>query len=462
MKYQKLIEAILEAVGGKENVVSATHCFTRLRLHFRDDSIVDDAKVKAISGVVGVNKQGKEYQLIIGTEVGNLYPEFVDLVGLKAMDQVPIREPEAKEKFFDKVIGIVVGTFVPLIGLIAAGGTLKGLLSLFVQMKLLSSDSSTYMLLYATANAIFYFFPIFIGFTAGKKFKATPYLSALVGAILIYPSIIQAVEAGAKGDLFGIPLSYINYSNTVLPAIFAAWLVSVLEKFFKKHIPHVLQMVFVPFFVLIIAIPVVLLGVGPIITVLSNGLSIGLEWIYNLSPLLTGLIFGGLWSLIILFGLAWGIVPILINYTVQYGNDPIYGMLAPAALGMAGAVLAVALRSKNNEIKSLGISTGVTGLLGVTEPAMYGIAIPARKPFIFASIGTGVAGAIAGMTGVKVFAPGLSGLFNIFAYFGGEELQYNVFWGIATLAIAFVVAFVLTYLFGAWNDQSFENKLAGE
>ncbi|HFI0166802.1 TPA: PTS transporter subunit EIIC [Streptococcus suis] len=461
MKYQQQIDSILEAVGGKENVISAGHCFTRLRLQFRDYDIVDEAKLKAVKGVVGLNKQGKEYQIIIGTEVGNLYPEFIEVANVRAQEQIQVKEAEAKEKFFEKIIGIVVGTFVPLIGLIAAGGTIKGVLSLLVQLKMMSNESPTYLVLFAAANAIFYFFPIFIGFTAGKKFGATPYLAALIGAVLVYPSIIEAAAAGKPGDLFAIPLTFLNYSNTVLPAIFAAWLVSILEKFFKKTLPHVLQMVFVPFFVVLIAVPLVLLIVGPLVTMFSNILSAGLEWIFNFSPILTGIIFGGLWSVIILFGLAWGVVPILINYTIQYGYDPIYGMLAPAALGMAGAVLAVAIRSKNSELKALGFSTGLTAILGVTEPAMYGIAIPSKKTFITASLGTAIASAVAGLMGVKVFAPGLSGVFNVFAYFGGDNLGQNVFWGIATLIIAFVSAFVLTYFFGGWSDEDFERKLAG-
>lgn len=462
MKYQQQIDGILEAVGGKENVISAGHCFTRLRLQFRDYDIVDETKLKAVRGVVGLNKQGKEYQIIIGTEVGNIYPEFIEVANVRAQEQIQVKEAEAKEKFFEKIIGIVVGTFVPLIGLIAAGGTIKGVLSLLVQFNMMSNESPTYLVLFAAANAICYFFPIFIGFTAGKKFGATPYLAALIGAVLVYPSLIEAAAAGKPGDLFAIPLIYLNYSNTVLPAIFAAWLVSILEKFFKKTLPHVLQMVFVPFFVVLIAVPLVLLIVGPLVTMSSNVLSAGLEWIFNFSPILTGIIFGGLWSVIILFGLAWGVVPILINYTIQYGYDPIYGMLAPAALGMAGAVLAVAIRSKNSELKALGFSTGLTAILGVTEPAMYGIAIPSRKTFITASLGTAIASAVAGLMGVKVFAPGLSGVFNVFAYFGGDNLGQNVFWGITTLIIAFVSAFVLTYFFGGWNDEDFERKLAGK
>ncbi|MFV0556747.1 MAG: PTS transporter subunit EIIC [Lactovum sp.] len=460
MKYQEQINEILEAVGGKENVISATHCFTRLRLQFKNYDLVDDDKVKAVKSVVGINKQGKEYQIIIGTEVGNLYSEFIALTNLEASQQLDVKEDEAgeKESLFNRIIGIIVGTFVPLIGLIAAGGTLKGLLSLFVQLKWMSAESSTYMVLYATANAIFYFFPIFIAFTAGKKFKATPYLSALVGAVLVYPDLLAAVSSEKAADLFFIPLTYIDYSNTVLPAIFAAWLVSVLEKFFKKYLPHVLQMVFVPFFVIVIAIPLVLLIVGPLVTLLSNFLSVGLEAIFKFSPVLTGVLFGGLWSVIILFGLAWGVVPILINYTIQYGYDPIYGMLAPAALGMAGAVLAVALRSKNSEVKSLGISTGITALLGVTEPAMYGIAIPSKKTFVFACLGTSIAGGLSGLMGVKIFAPGLSGVFNIFAYFGGENLGANVFWGIMTLVVAFISSFVMTYFLSS-PDKDFENKL---
>lgn len=461
MKYQKMIDSILESIGGKDNIVSATHCFTRLRLEFKDSSLVDDGKVRGISGVTGINRRGKEYQIIIGTEVGNVYDEFIQVTGLASQPTVQVDEGDQKESVFDKITGVIIGTFIPLIGLIAACGILKGLLTILTQFDLITTESGTYTVLYSTANVIYYFFPVFVGFTAGKKFGATPYLSALVGAVLVYPMMVEAVGAEGAATFIGIPLSFINYSSTVLPAIFAAWLVAVLEKFFKKTIPHVLQMVFVPFCVLIIAVPVVVLGAGPLITSVSDGISIALDWIYGVSPVLTGIIFGGLWQLIVLFGLAWGITPILINYLVQYGYDPIYGMFAPASMGQAGAVLAVALRSKNKEVKSLGFSTGLTGLLGVTEPAMYGINIPAKKPFIFASIGSAFAGGIAGLMGVKVYAPGLSGVFNVFGYFGSDNVQSNVFWGVACLFIGFIASFLLTYFFCNWDDDKFANKIAG-
>lgn len=456
-----MIDSIIDSIGGKDNVISATHCFTRLRLQFQDGTKVNDDKVRGISGVTGINKRGKEYQIIIGTEVGNVYDEFIEVTGLKGQPVIDVDEGDQKESLFDKVTGVVIGTFIPLIGLIAACGILKGLLSILTQFNLLATDTGTYTVLYSASNVIYYFFPIFVGFTAGKKFGATPYLAALVGAVLVYPMMVEAVGSETASTFIGIPLSYINYSSTVLPALFAAWLVSILEKFFKKTIPHVLQMVFVPFCVLIIAVPVVVLAVGPLVTTLSNGLSVALNWINNVSPILTGVIFGGLWQLIVLFGLAWGITPILINYLVQYGYDPIYGMVAPSAMGQAGAVLAVALRSRNKEIKSLGFSTGLTGILGVTEPAMYGINIPSKKPFVFGCIGSAVAGGIAGLMGVKVYAPGLSGIFNVFAYFGSDNIQANVFWGIACLAIGFIVSFLLTYFFCNWDDQKFEGKIAG-
>lgn len=461
MKYQTLIDNILNSIGGKENIVSATHCFTRLRLQFQDGSKVNDEQVRSISGVTGINKRGSEYQIIIGTEVGNVYDEFITVTGLQSQPTVAIDEGDQKESLFDKITGVVIGTFIPLIGLIAACGILKGVLSILTQFNVLATDTGTYTVLYSASNVIYYFFPIFVGFTAGKKFGATPYLSALIGAVLVYPMMIDAVGSEAAATFIGVPLSYIDYSSTVLPAIFAAWLVSVLEKFFKRTIPHVLQMVFVPFCVLIIAVPIVVLGVGPLVTALSDGLSVALNWINNVSPVLTGIVFGGLWQLIVLFGLAWGITPILINYFIQYGYDPIYGMVAPATLGQAGAVFAVALRSRNKEIKSLGISTGITGILGVTEPAMYGINIPAKRPFIFGCIGGAVAGGIAGLMGVKIYAPGLSGAFNIFAYFGSDNLQVNVLWGILSLVISFSVSFLLTYFFCNWDDQAFEGKIAG-
>lgn len=450
MKYKKLVEELLTAVGGKENISSATHCFTRLRLTFNDRQKVSDEMIKNIKGVVGINERGSEYQIIIGNTVADVYKEFAAIAGIK--NTAAVVTNKSNEKLFDKIIDIVVGIFIPIIGLIAASGTLKGVIAILAQFNIISSQSGSYTVLYATANAIFYFFPVMVGFTAGKKFSANPYLTALIGLILVYPDIISSAGSTENLDFFGIPMVMVSYTSTVLPVIFGAWIAAKIQKFCEKIIPNVLRMIFVPFFVLITVIPLLILAVGPLATIISDGMAEALETTYTFSPILAGLIFGGLWQVVILFGLAWGVVPVLITYLAKFGYDPIYGMLVPAAMGQAGATLAVAVKTKSSKMKSLAYSTGLSGVLGITEPAMYGVTIPTKRPFIFGCIGSSIGGAIAGVAGVKMYAPGLSGIFNIAGYLGAENLQQNLFWGCTSLLIAFIVGFSLTFIFG-WNEQ---------
>lgn len=457
MKYEKLIEEIISSVGGAGNITSASHCFTRLRLTFGDREKVNEAQITSIDGVMGVNERGNEYQIIIGNKVGDVFREFQQVTGAGGTAETGAGT-QKNVKFIDKVIDIIVGIFVPIIGLIAASGTLKGLLAVLAQFDLVSTDAGAYVILYAAADAIFYFFPVMVGFTAGKKFGANPYLTGLIGAILIYPSLVTALSEGTSLSFIGIPVMLVTYSSTVLPSIFGAWLASVVQRFFEKVLPDVLRMIFVPFFVLLITVPVVLLGVGPLATGISNVLSSGLESIYSVSPILAGLIFGGVWQVVILLGLAWGFVPVLITYLTKFGYDPIYGLLVPATLGQAGATLAVALKTKTNKTKSLALSTGLSCVLGVSEPAMYGITIPSKKPFIFGCAGGALGGAVAGLMQVKMFAPGLSGIFNLAGYFGTDNIQQNFIGGAVSLAVAFVAGFVLTYLFG-WSDEAFEQEM---
>ncbi|WP_321378882.1 PTS transporter subunit EIIC [Trichococcus shcherbakoviae] len=453
MKYEKLIDAILEGVGGKENITSVTNCFTRLRLRFNDFDKVNDDAIKGIDGVMGTNVRGEEYQIIIGGAVGDVAKEFQQKTNISGEAQVSTKKPDGeKVSTLDRFIDVVVGIFIPIIGIMAASGTLKGFLSLAVQMDWMTKETGTYLVLAAIADAIFYYLPVIVGFTAGKKFGATPYLTAIIGLVMVSPSMVAAYGSGASYTFLGIPLVMVSYTTTVIPTIAAAYLAAKVEALFNKIVPNVIKVIFVPFFVLLITVPIALLAIGPVATLLATGLGAALKAIYSFSPMLTGFIFGGLWQVAILFGLAWGFTPVLIGFFGQFGYDPIYGTLAPAAMGVAGAAIAVAMKTKNGQTKSLAYTTGITAFISVTEPALYGVLVPAKRPFIFACFANAIAGLFAGVTGVKVYTPALSGIFNLIGYIGPEDVQRNVTFGALSLVIAFVVAFGLTYVWG-WSDE---------
>ena len=275
----------------------------------------------------------------------------------------------------------VAGIFIPAIGLIAGGGALKGFLAVFVQLGLLASDSGTYTVLYALGDSVFYFFPIIIGYNSGKKFGGNPILTAGLGCALIYPTLITAVTEGTALTLFGIPLTLLNYTQSAFPIIFISYLAVKLEKLFKKILPDVTQVIFVPLFTLVIAGSLGFLVIGPVITLLANGIAGIVNAIYGASPIVAGGVVGGIWQLTILGGVQWGVTPIFIQNITEMGYCPIMACLGCTVFGQVGAAVAAGLRSKNKKYRSVGLGSGLAGILGVSEPAIYGINVPAKKPF---------------------------------------------------------------------------------
>lgn len=449
MKYEKLVNELLNSVGGKANITSATHCFTRLRLRFNDFSKINENAIKQIEGVLGTNKNGDEFQIIIGNHVDKVHAEFVSLVGISPKEEETERK---KGSFKEELFATIVAIFIPIIGLLAASGLLKGIVTILTSTEIITEQSGAYIVLHSLSDAVFYFFPIIIGYTAGKRFGANPLITLLLGAAIVYPSLIEATKSGESYTFLGIPLKLVSYTSSVMPIIFSAYVAAKIEKFFRRFLPSVLRMVFVPFLTLIIVYPLTLLVIGPVITFLTNLVASSIDAIFGFSPILTGFVFGGLFQVIIIFGLQWGLIPIYIQYLTTLGYDPLIGLAIPSVLGIAGAVLALAVRTKNKKTKTLAYTAGTTAILGVSEPAIFGLLLPLKRPMICALIGSGIAGAIAAVFEVKVYAPGLSGIFNVIAY--GGELQNNLY-GFLSLFVAFAASFSLSFFFGysKANDQ---------
>jgi beta-glucoside PTS system EIICBA component len=443
MKYKKLVNEILRLVGGKDNILAASNCFTRLRLRYKDFSRIDEKELKNLDGVIGTNRNGDEFQIIIGNHVDEVHAEFVSLLGDLPGGSEDINKK--KGSFKEELFATIVAIFIPIIGILAASGLLKGLVVILTSLEVISKTSGSYIVLQSLSDAVFYFFPILIGYTAGKRFGANPLITLLLGAAIVYPSLIEATKSGESYTFFGIPLTLVTYTSSVMPIIFSAYFAAKLEKFFKRVLPSVLRMVFVPFFTLVIVFPLTILVIGPIITFLTNMVASGIDNIFSFSPILTGFIFGGLFQVIIIFGLQWGLIPIYIQYLTTLGYDPVIALAVPSVLGIAGATLAFAIRTKNKKTRTLAYTTGTTAIFGVSEPAIFGLLLPLKRPFVCALIGSGLAGMFASIMEVKVYAPGLSGIFNVLAY--GGELQNNIY-GFLSLFIAFAASFTLSFFFG--------------
>ncbi|EAE6286231.1 PTS beta-glucoside transporter subunit IIBCA [Listeria monocytogenes] len=449
MNNSDLAKEVVKLVGGKENILSVIHCVTRLRFKLRDENLAETEKIKALKGVMTVVKSGGQYQVVIGDYVSYVYDEVIRVLGIKP-DDAPQDNPEQEHKsIFNKFVELISGIFMPVLGLLAASGILKGFLTAAVTMGLINTSAGVYEVLYAASDALFYFMPIILGFSAGKVFKTNQYLSAAVGAALVYPTLVDMYSNGAHLTFLHIPVILMNYTMSVIPVILAIYFMSKLEKVLVKFIPKSLQLIFVPLLLLLIVVPVSLIIIGPVSTYASQLLAKGALGLYSLSPMIAGFFLAGVWQVAVMFGLHWAFIPIFINNISVLGYDPINAMLYCTVFAQTGAVMAVMLKTRNQELRSLSITATISGFLGITEPAIYGVNLPYKKPFIMACVGSAFGGAIAGMSAAKMFGGFASGgIFGIPMFINPDGIGWD-FWGfLISLVVAFSVALILTYFFG--------------
>ncbi|PZG40257.1 PTS beta-glucoside transporter subunit IIABC [Listeria ivanovii] len=459
MNNSDLAKAVVKLVGGKENILSVIHCVTRLRFKLRDENLADTEKIKALQGVMTVVKSGGQYQVVIGDHVSYVYDEVIQVLGIKPDDALQDDSEQEHKSIFNKFVELISGIFMPVLGLMAASGILKGFLTAAVTTGLIDTSAGIYEVLYAASDALFYFMPIILGFSAGKVFKTNQYLSAAVGASLVYPTLVEMYSNGAHLTFLHIPVILMNYTMSVIPVILAIYFMSKLEKVLVKFIPKSLQLIFVPLLLLLIVVPVSLIIIGPVSTYASQLLAKGALALYSLSPMIAGFFLAGVWQVAVMFGLHWAFIPIFINNITILGYDPINAMLYCTVFAQTGAVMAVMLKTRNQELRSLSVTATISGFLGITEPAIYGVNLPYKKPFIMACVGSAFGGAIAGMSAAKMFGGFASGgVFGIPMFINPDGIGWD-FWGfLISLVVAFSIALILTYFFG-FKDKVVEEVI---
>lgn len=440
---------VLDAVGGKENVNSVVHCATRLRFKLKDEGKADTNRLNQDDDVIQVVQSGGQYQVVIGSHVSDVYRE---LTGVANFDGESEKSAE-KGNPLNQLIDIISSIFTPFLGAMAGAGVLKGFLTLAVTMNWLAADSGVYTVWYAIADGLFTYLPVMLAFTAAKKFKTNEFLAVSLAMALVHPSITEL--AGQTLSFVGIPviIGASAYTSSVIPIILAVFLQSYVERFFKKVIPSFLQIICVPLAVFLIMAPVTFIVVGPLGTIVGNLLGSGYDAIYNLSPILAGAIMGGLWQVFVMFGMHWGFVPIAMVNLTQFGFDTMMPMLLPAVLAQGGAALAVFFITKNVKLKGLALSSTITSLFGITEPTVYGVTLPLKKPFIAACISGAIGGAIVGFSQVKNYTFGLVSLLSLPSFIpqDTQDMSGLIAAAIGT-AVAFGAAFVLTFVL-RFEDQ---------
>lgn len=459
-KYGELAKEVVKNVGGKENVISLTHCITRLRFKLKDESKANDDVLKNMSGVVTVMKSGGQYQVVIGNHVPEVYADVMPLLGMEE-GSADRGEETGNGSLFNRAIDVISGIFQPILGIMAACGMVKGLNALFVALGLYTDTCGGYLILNAIGDGLFNFMPLFLGYTAAKKFNLKPMIGLVIGAIMCYPTVQNsALSAGGEAlytlfagtmfesavytDFFGIPLIAMDYTGTVIPVIFVVYFASKCEKFFSKFIPDLVKFFFVPMLTLFVAIPVGFLLIGPLATFGSTIIAELVMGVRNFSPMLAGAIVGLTWQILVIFGLHWGFIPVYINNIMTNGYDNVMMPFFACTFATSAVVLAIFFKTKNRQMKEMAFPNFISGIFGVTEPAIYGILLPLKKPFIISCIAGGIGGGFYGAFNFRKFMMGGMGIFEFPAMIEPDGSLGNLIVAVAGVIITMVIAFTAT------------------
>lgn len=487
-KYDGLARIIIQNVGGKENINSVAHCVTRLRFRLKDESKANDEVLEQTDGVLQIMHAGGQYQIVIGPHVGDVYDTVLQVGHLTGAGEVdidgnPIEGSgggDAGPKTVSGVIMDLVSNILqPILGPLAAAGMVKGFLSLFAFLGWMQTTDGTYMLINSFADGFFYFLPIFLGYTSAKKFGANPFIGMAIGAALTYPSMVDSTSGEVLGTvLTGTPfeMSYYltflgipiimpasGYTSSVVPIILAMFVVSKIERFFKNHIPAAVNFFLTPMLTCLLGVILTYLVIGPVASMLTNLVLLIINTIFALpsvGPIIAGVLVGGFWQVLVIFGLHWAIIPINLANIAANGYDMVMVGKVACEMAQIAAVLAIYLKSRDQKTRSIALPAVITGFFGTTEPAIYGITLPRMKPFVFSCIAGAISGGIAVGLGGMVFTSGYSGIMALARYIdttGTYGLQPVIAAAVA-MVIGAVISFLLTWFL--WDERSWEDKAA--
>ena len=485
---------IIAGVGGADNVASVIHCITRVRFYLKDASLANDDVVSNLDGVIDVAKAGGQYQVVIGADVVDVYDAIVSQLPAGAAGDAdeaaePVERPTTPLGWvkygFSSLIGVITGSMIPVIGVLAASGILKGILALLVQFKVVADSSDTYQIISAMADSMFYFLPIIVGFTAARRLGSNPIVVAIVGGVLCYPSIValsnpdhivkvtqddgsvqytetyhviaQFGQTVFNADFFGIPVTLPQgnaYASSIFPIIVGAWLAAKIEPWLKKVLPAVIRPIFGPLIEIFVVSALILLVFGPAVMFVSGGIASLINAILDFNYPIAGLVIGGFYQCLVIFGLHWAVIPLISSELASTGNSYLNAIVSATMIAQGGGALAVWIKIKKARIKSMAGPATVSAFCGITEPAMYGLNLKYGRIFITASLGGAVGGLLTGLFNVNMY--GFTGAFVGFPSFvnpDGIDSGFTGYW-IASVA-ALAVSFACTYFFG-FKEEDFE------
>jgi PTS system beta-glucosides-specific IIC component len=451
MDAKKAAQDILREVGGERNVKSLTHCVTRLRFNLNSMEGVDENRIKNIAGVVDVVNKGGQFQVIIGNEVARVYGEILKLGNFNSNDAD--QSGNEKKGFVNKVLDTIAGIFAPIMPIIAGAGMIKALLSILTLVHAIDTSGNLYYFLKFIADASYYFLPIILAVSAAKKFRCNPQMAMLMGAILLHPNFSALKETAETVFVLGLPVRIATYSSSVIPIILIVFVLSYVEKFVERITPSVIKFIARPLLTILIMAPIALVVLGPLGSIIGDGLVGLLLSIEKIAPWVLPTVIGAFMPFLVMTGMHYSLLPAYVNSLSVLGYETIIGPgNLPSNIAQGAAALCVAIKTKNKEFRQLSISSGITALLGVTEPALFGVNLRLKKPLIATTIGGGLGGLYAGITGVQRYGGGGAGLAAIGLYVG--EDSSNVIHALISAAIAFAVTFAIQWYLGFEDVKS--------
>ena len=454
--YEKLAVDIINAVGGKENIVKAARCATRLRLVLKETPKDAHKKVSELTGVITVVENNGQFQVVIGTHVGKVFDKVQTIVDLddSSKDEAP------KGTILNRVIATMSAVFAPFIYILAAAGILQGCLILINMAYPSFQSTGTYEVLSFMSWAPFTFLPIFIAITASRHFKCNMFIAVACCAALVSPTwseIAARIAGGENISFLGIALAETTYTSSVLPPLFLVWILSYVEKFVEKSLPDVVKSLFTPLLCMIIMVPLTIVAIGPVSDNLATAIANGYNSLYNFAPALAAAVIGGLWQIVVIFGVHWGVTPMCLANYDMYGMDTFQAFQTMAVVAQMGAAFGVFLKAKKMETKNVSLSAGITGIFGITEPAIYGVTLKYKKPFICGCVAGALGAVVASFFNVAYYAyAGLPGLLTVVNAINPENPTSIMGMAIGC-AIAVIGSIILVQIVG-FGEESEEVK----
>lgn len=435
---------LVKELGGDDNIINVTHCATRLRFILKEMKGIDSDKVRKIPGVITTVIAGGQYQVVIGNHVKDAYEKVLELVNIK---EGATESSEQKVGIISKIIDVISSIFAPFLYTLAACGILQGILGVLIATGVMNGDMGTYKVLNFISWTAFTFLPVLIAMTASKKFKVNEFIAVVIACALISPDYISMVNSGESLSFLGMNIQMLSYTSSVIPIILAIWIASYVERFFTKVLPTVIRNLFTPMFTIAIMVPLTLLVFGPFGSTVGGVIGDAYNFLYNLSPIVAGVIVGGFWQVLVIFGVHWGITPVTVGNYAALGYDTFTGLQASAVFGQAGAALGVFIKTKDKEMKQVSLPAAITAIFGITEPATYGVNLRLKMPMIYGCIAGAIGGAIAGAFNAYSWAYNIPGIATIPAFFK-EGYMSNFIGYIISILVSFGVGIILTIIVG--------------